>query len=143
MSKENHQAGAWAVIYCSATGKFLMGKRSSRAHKSGVWNLFGGRVDRDERPKEALVRELNEEAGLRIKARHLTKLRTVCPRLQSGQLERDMHYFVIEAAREFTPRLNREHSDFRWFKAKQLPSKFNQPTLLAIKQGLLEKVARR
>ena len=119
-----------------------MGKRSSKVNKGGAWNFFGGRIDHDERPKAALVRELNEEAGLRVKSRHLTKLHASTPGSRSGQCERDMYYFVIQAEREFTPRLNREHSDFRWFKAKQLPSRFNSPTWIAIKQGLLEKVAR-
>lgn len=141
MDKGYNQPGAWAVIYCAATNKFLMGKRSSKVNKSGAWNLFGGRVDNGERPREALVRELGEEAGLSIKSRNLAKLHTVTQRLRSGQTERDMHYYVIKADREFSPRLNREHSDFRWFKAKQLPSKFNSPTWIAIKKGLLEKAA--
>jgi 8-oxo-dGTP diphosphatase len=141
MDKGYNQPGAWAVIYCAATGKFLMGKRSSKVNKSGVWNLFGGRVDNGERPREALARELGEEVGLSIKPRRLAKLHTVTHRLGSGNDERDMHYFVIKADREFSPRLNREHSDFRWFKAKQLPSKFNGPTSVAIKKGLLDKAA--
>lgn len=141
MDKGYNQPGVWAVIYCSATGKFLMGKRSSKVNKSGRWNLFGGRVDNGERPRDALLRELCEETGLSIKSRHLTKLHTVIQRVHSGQDERDMHYYVIKADREFSPRLNREHSDFRWFKAKQLPSKFNLPTWIAIKKGLLEKAA--
>jgi len=61
MQKEHSQPGAWAVIYCSATGKFLMGKRSSKVNNGGAWNLFGGRIDDGERPREALVRELDEE----------------------------------------------------------------------------------
>ncbi len=136
-----NQAGAWAVIYCTATGKFLMGKRSSKVSKGGVWNLFGGRIDVGERPKEALLRELDEEAGLNIKRHHLNKLHTVTRRLRPGRAERDMHYYLMKAEREFSPRLNREHSDFRWFKAKQLPNKFNAPTWVAIKKGLLEKVS--
>ncbi|MFZ4539981.1 NUDIX hydrolase [Propionivibrio sp.] len=142
MQKEHSQPGAWAVIYCSATGKFLMGKRSSKVNKGGAWNLFGGRIDDGERPREALVRELDEEAGLNVKLRHLAKLHTATRRLRSGDVERDMHYYVIQADREFSPRLNREHSDFRWFKATQLPSRFNEPTWVAIKKGLLQKVAR-
>ena len=141
MDKGYIQPGAWAVIYCTATDKFLMGKRSSKANKGGAWNLFGGRVDNGERPRQALVRELGEEAGMNIKPRHLAKLHTVTLRRRSGQDGRDMHYYVIKAAREFSPRLNREHSDFRWFKSKQLPSKFNIPTSIAVKRGLLEKAA--
>ena len=141
MERVSNQPGAWAVIYCSATGKFLMGKRSSKAHKSARWDLFGGRVDNGERPKAALVRELDEEAGLSIKPRRLDKLSTVSRRSRPGQMPRDMHYYVMKTDREFSPRLNHEHSDFRWFKAKQLPCKFNGPTWIAIKIGLLEKVA--
>lgn len=129
------------MIYCASTGKFLMGKRSSKVNKAGTWNLFGGRVDRGEGPREALVRELGEEAGLSVKPRHLAKLHTVSKRLRTRRDGRDMHYYVIRADREFSPRLNREHSDFGWFKAKQLPSKFNVPTSIAIKKGLFEKAA--
>lgn len=143
MDKETlSQPGAWAVIYCSQTGKFLLGKRSSKVNKGGAWNLFGGRVDSGERPKAALVRELGEEAGLSLKLRQLSKLDTVTLRQRSGRTVRDMHYYVVLANREFAPRLNREHSEFRWFKPKQLPSRFNAPTWVAIKRGLLEKVAR-
>jgi 8-oxo-dGTP diphosphatase len=141
MDKGYNQPGAWAVIYCAATNKFLLGKRSAKVNKSGAWNLFGGRIDSGEHPRAALVRELGEEAGLNIKPRHLTKLHTVTRRLRSRRDERDMHYFVMKADREFSPRLNSEHSDFRWFKAKQLPSRFNGPTSIAIKKGLLEKAA--
>lgn len=141
MDKGYNQPGAWAVIYCAATNKFLLGKRSAKVNKSGVWNLFGGRIDSGEHPREALIRELGEEAGLNIKSRHLTKLHTVTRRLRSRRDGRDMHYFVMKADREFSPRLNSEHSDFRWFKAKQLPSRFNSPTSIAIKKGLLEKAA--
>lgn len=142
MDKGHSQPGAWAVIYCAATGKFLMGKRSAKVNKAGVWNLFGGRIDDGERPREALLRELGEEAGIRIKAKRLAKLDTVSKKLRSRQFERDMHYFVIRAAHEFSPRLNREHSDFGWFAAKQLPSRYNAPTSIAIKKGLFAKAAR-
>ena len=60
MDKGYSQPGAWAVIYCAATGKFLMGKRSSKVNKSGAWNLFGGRIDNGERPREALEKILSE-----------------------------------------------------------------------------------
>ena len=142
MEKVTNQPGAWAVIYCAATGKFLMGKRSSKVNKSGRWNLFGGRIDNGERPKEALVRELDEETGFSIKSRHLNKLYTARRRSRPGHMARDMHYYVMKTDREFSPRLNHEHSDFRWFKAKQLPCRFNAPTWIAIKNGLLEKVAK-
>ena len=59
MDKGYNQPGAWAVIYCATTGKFLMGKRSAKVNKAGAWNLFGGRIDNGERPRQALVRDLS------------------------------------------------------------------------------------
>ena len=81
-----------------------MGKRSSKVNKAGLWNLFGGRIDDGERPREALLRELGEEAGIHIKPKRVAKLDTVSRKLRSRQFERDMHYFVIRADREFSPR---------------------------------------
>lgn len=136
------RAGAWAVIYCPKTGKVLLGKRSSKVNKGGAWNLFGGRVEDGEHPRKALVRELEEETGLSLAPRHLSKLDTVKRKHRAGKFERKMHYYVTKASREFSPCLNREHSDFGWFRLNQLPSKFNGPTLLAIKNGFLDQVVR-
>ena len=31
-----------------------------------MWGLFGGGINKDETPKEALIREINEELGIKI-----------------------------------------------------------------------------
>ena len=140
MDKRYSQPGAWAVIYCSATGKFLLGKRSAKVNKAGAWNLFGGRIDNGERPRNALVRELGEEAGISINPRRLAKLDTVSRKLRSRQLERDMHYFVIRANREFSPRLNHEHSDFRWFRPSNYRPNSTVPSRLPSKKACSKKL---
>ena len=131
-------AGAWAIIHCADTGRILLGKRSGVVNNAGSWNLFGGRVDRGESPRAALMRELAEEAGLRVKERQLVKLARVLR--EQGPSERELHYYLLRVQREVIPRLNREHSNFRWFKRSSLPSRFNRPTTLAIKYGLLNRV---
>jgi 8-oxo-dGTP diphosphatase len=128
--------GAWAVIHCTTTDTYLLGKRSSAVNNGGAWNLFGGRVDRGEAPAEALMRELAEEAGLRIKPKALRRISTIRHRAAD---DRELHYFLLEVERELAPRLNREHSRYGWFKRRRLPSRFNVPTHVAIKRGLLEK----
>jgi 8-oxo-dGTP diphosphatase len=140
LKSTNPQDGAWAIIQCLDTGKFLFAKRSAAANNGGFWNFFGGRIDPGEEPRTALVRELQEEAGLHIKQKQLIKLCRV-PGVKAGpSRERDMHYFLLRLDREISPRLNREHSNFRWFKRNGLPEKFNLPTTVAIKQGLLSKL---
>jgi 8-oxo-dGTP diphosphatase len=128
--------GAWAVIHCTTTDTYLLGKRSSAVNNGGAWNLFGGRVDRGEAPAKALMRELAEEAGLRIKPKALRRISTI---RHHAADDRELHYFLLEVERELAPRLNREHSRYGWFKRRRLPSRFNVPTHVAIKRGLLEK----
>lgn len=134
------KVGAWAIIYCASTDKFLLGKRSRAVNNSGVWNLFGGRVERGEAPCKALVRELVEEAGIQVKPKHLSKLTRVEASKSQGGGGRDLHYFVLTLEHELVPRLNREHSRYRWFEANCLPVKFNFPTTVAIERGLLSQV---
>ena len=135
---KSSKAGTWAIIYCVASDKFLLGKRSSAAKNPGAWNFFGGRVERGEAPSRALMRELAEEAGSLIKPKQLRKLRRVAPVKSAGN--RDLHYYLLKVEREVALTLNREHSRFGWFKRNWLPVTFNLPTTVAIKKGLLQKV---
>ncbi|WP_398305097.1 NUDIX hydrolase [Zoogloea sp.] len=131
------KAGVWAIIQCADTGKVLLGKRSSVVNNGGAWNFFGGRVDRGESPRTALLRELVEEAGLRVKEKQLVKLGRVFGDGVHGGGDRELHYYLLRLEREVVPRLNREHSNFGWFKPGRLPARFNRPTTIAIKKGLL------
>ncbi len=140
LKSSSHRAGAWAIIHCTTTDKFLLGKRSSAVNNGGAWNFFGGRIDRGEGPCRALLRELAEEAGLRVKAKHLSKLRRVPAGGHKRATGRELHYYVLSVEHELAPRLNREHSSFGWFKRNRLPARFNLPTTVAIEQGLLNRI---
>ncbi|MFF8862514.1 MULTISPECIES: (deoxy)nucleoside triphosphate pyrophosphohydrolase [unclassified Streptomyces] len=45
-------------------GRLLAARRSAPAELAGRWELPGGKVEADERPEDALVRELREELGI-------------------------------------------------------------------------------
>lgn len=60
--------GANAIITCQ--GKLLLEKRRD----SNTWGLVGGGVKKSETELQAIVREIWEELGLRIKPRQLRKL---------------------------------------------------------------------
>jgi 8-oxo-dGTP diphosphatase len=126
--------GAWAIIHCTRTDKYLLGKRSHAVNNAGAWNLFGGRIDRGEGPVRGLLRELAEEAGLRIKPKALRRVSKI---LHRDSKNRELHYFLLEVDDELAPRLNREHSRYGWFHRRRLPSKFNLPTSIAVERGLL------
>ena len=85
------------------------------------------------------MRELAEEAGLRVKQKQLIKLGYLSG-TKWGTSDRCLHYYLLTVERELAPKLNREHLDFRWFKRRSLPAKFNRPTTVAIKHGMLDKL---
>jgi 8-oxo-dGTP diphosphatase len=45
-------------------GRVLLTQRKKGAHLEGLWELPGGKIDPDEDPRDALVRELREELGI-------------------------------------------------------------------------------
>ncbi len=139
----NIDPGAWALIYCHKTGKFLLGKRSQLVHKPGCWNFFGGHLEPGESPLKAVLRELGEETGLSPAAADLQSLGS--HRFQElGYVAglREFHYFVMFTDRELTPKLGSEHSLFRWFAPTAIPRNVNRPSSVAISIGLVLKTQR-
>lgn len=51
-----------------ADGCWLMHQRPPGKHHAGLWEFPGGKVERNEIPRESLVRELTEELGIRCLA---------------------------------------------------------------------------
>ena len=49
-------------------GRWLLQKRPAGKHHAGLWEFPGGKVDRGEGPRAALVREVTEELGLALDA---------------------------------------------------------------------------
>jgi 8-oxo-dGTP diphosphatase len=45
-------------------GRVLLTQRKSGTHLAGAWEFPGGKVEPDEDPRDALVRELGEELGV-------------------------------------------------------------------------------
>ena len=60
--------GANAIITCN--GRLLLEKRRD----CDIWGLVGGGVKKTEEPLQAIIREIQEELGLRISKDRLTKL---------------------------------------------------------------------
>lgn len=48
-------------------GRVLVAQRPEGKSMAGLWEFPGGKVESGERPEEALIRELEEELGIRVK----------------------------------------------------------------------------
>ncbi|MDG1199639.1 MAG: 8-oxo-dGTP diphosphatase MutT [Porticoccaceae bacterium] len=56
-----------AVIYAApGSSQILIAKRPDHLHQGGLWEFPGGKVDQGESPRQALVRELQEELDINV-----------------------------------------------------------------------------
>jgi 8-oxo-dGTP diphosphatase len=53
-----------ACALIDADGRVLIAQRPPGKPMAGLWEFPGGKVDADERPEDALIRELKEELGI-------------------------------------------------------------------------------
>ena len=92
-------------------GRILLVRRA-RSPAEGFYSLPGGRVEFGESLHAALLREVDEETGLRIEIAGLAGWREVLPGDAGGG-----HYLIMSFAARWTagePRLNDELDDFKW-----------------------------
>ena len=94
--------------------EILLAKRAEdRTFYPGVWDIVGGHCDEDETPAETLVRELEQEIGVRPSAfEEITVLEEPRP-VEHGEAQ--YHVFIVTAWDGGEPHLlGSEHSELRW-----------------------------
>lgn len=63
-----------AAALINPDGKVLVQKRAADRSMAGLWEFPGGKIEPNERPENALVRELYEELGISLQPEDLTPL---------------------------------------------------------------------
>jgi 8-oxo-dGTP diphosphatase len=63
-----------AAALVDTDGRVLIAQRPKGKTLEGLWEFPGGKIDGDERPEDALIRELREELGVTVKAPCLAPL---------------------------------------------------------------------
>ena len=63
-----------AAALINPDGKVLVQKRAVDRSMAGLWEFPGGKIEPNERPENALVRELDEELGIIVMPEDLTPL---------------------------------------------------------------------
>ncbi len=100
--------------------ELLLLKRPDDVHCGGLWSLPGGKVENNEMPLQAAVRELKEETHLKgIKWRHLGKY-------SHSYSEKTLHFLLFVC---FCPDISNlvSESEAKWVRRKQLDN-YPMPT---------------
>lgn len=99
---------AGCIFLAKDTGRILLAHRSSQVDfEPETWGTWGGKLDGEETPKEAVSREVEEETGYTgIKKIHLLYV------YKDGDFE--YHNYLVIVPFEFTPQLNWENDNSVW-----------------------------
>jgi 8-oxo-dGTP diphosphatase len=106
----------------------LFMKRSSGSFSGGGWFLPGGHVEAGERPAEAAVREVFEEAGIVLDAATLSPADVMTYDHDGGAAHCIIYNAVCPRDAELV--LNDEHVVARWYTPAAFVARFNNPEFL-------------
>jgi len=124
--------GVGAIIVSEQTGNVMTVLRSAHESNPNTWIFAGGKVETDESPVNALVRELDEELKL-------TKFKKIIPLHRYQSRSNDFVYdtYIVLVTKEFIPELNWENSGYAWTSIDSLPSPLHPKTRKMISSSRL------
>ncbi len=105
-----------AVALIDADDRILVAQRPPGKQLAGLWEFPGGKVDPNERPEAALIRELHEELGIEVKEACLAPLTFASHAYESFHLLMPL-YVCRRWQGLVTPR---EWQALKWLRARQL-----------------------
>lgn len=125
-----------AVALLDADNRILLTQRPEGKSMAGLWEFPGGKLDPGETPEAALIRELQEELGIDIRASCLAPLS-----FASHSYEKFHLLMPLYVCRQWRGRLTaRENQKMAWVRANRLrdyPMPLADIPLIPVLQDLL------
>ncbi len=102
-----------SACYCHCQGKLLFLKRANDSPQENTWTVPGGKLEINESPVNAAIRELYEETGLICVENNLSFIKTIHIRYPTNDFT--YHMFFSNFLNLPTICLKvREHKEFAW-----------------------------
>ncbi|MAG44442.1 NUDIX hydrolase [bacterium] len=120
MTKKRFKIIPAVYLYLIKNNKILMQRRFNTGYEDGNYSLVAGHLDGGETCREALVREVKEEANITLSIRDLKVVHVV--HRKADDHER-VDFFVKANKWQGDPKIMEPHKcdDLKWFALKNLP----------------------
>lgn len=99
--------------------KILLVKRAPHLLNGGKFGLIGGFVDRDETLEQAVLREVLEETGYKVKIERMLRIKDSPNR--RGEDRQNISFSYIATALEKVGEPDNESTEVTWFDLDKLP----------------------
>ncbi|WDZ75838.1 8-oxo-dGTP diphosphatase MutT [Ensifer adhaerens] len=105
-----------ACALVDSDGRILLAQRPEGKSLAGLWEFPGGKVEAGETPEETLIRELDEELGIR------TKVACLAPLTFASHTYEDFHLLMpLYVCRRYEGvAIGREGQAIKWVRPKAL-----------------------
>ena len=118
-------------------GRWLMHRRPLHKHHGGLWEFPGGKVEPGERPREALVREIQEELGLSL-VPHAVQPVAFAEEDETGRTK-PIVIMLYSSAWDGSPVAALEGGEIAWFRSHEIDLLPKPPLDIELSRRLFEK----
>jgi mutator protein MutT len=117
---------AWAKIV-NKDGLVLLLLRSKKVNNPKLWNFPGGNIDLGENAEISTIRELREEAGIKLNSMNFLKL--------IAKPNVSMFYYGAIVNNNTKVTINEESAEYKWFSIEEAKKLNLHPPTLAYLSG--------
>ncbi len=138
-TKDKKSASGIAFV-CSDDDSIFLCKRSGSSSFPGTWSIPVGKIQENESPIDAAIREVMEELGETPDPNHCDVLDADIFDIPSFNYTTFIIGVEKEGKDKWQPKLNDEHDDCKWFKFEELPKNLHPGVKKTIKKILNSKI---
>ncbi len=121
-----------AGCYCEHENKILFLKRAEGRSEAKTWCIPGGKIEKGEGPREAVIREVSEEIGVEIDGNEIEAMGRLYVRLPNS----DYIFHVFRTRFLVIPHITLaqdEHEEARWLRYEEI---LGLPLIMGGKEAL-------
>lgn len=107
-----------ATCYIVCNRKILLLKKNDLSTEGNTWCMPGGKLEQNETPLQAVIREAKEETGILLLPEEINLTQTIYVRILTPKQDYILHLFKTVLHRsqssDYTVMLSQEHTDYLW-----------------------------